>query len=131
MKKPLTANLNDKYILEICDSNTEGAFNGGTFEANTDWVLYADKGERYSPSSRYNFYTIFGNEKNGNTKKYTFALGTPRAAIQTVLMTLVPNTKFRDISFLIIDTGKEVSKVVEKEDEELADEENLDESAED
>ncbi len=117
--KPITAKLNGKYSLQICESTDSGALNAGTFESKDEWVLSKDNGPRYSPSSRYNFSTLYAKEK-----KFYFACGTSRAAIQQVLISLVRNKTFSEIYFKIVETGGE--SVVWVEDDDQVEDEDID-----
>jgi hypothetical protein len=70
--------LNEVYSLHVCSWNDDNAINGRDFDANKEWVITEDLGERFDTCIQYT-------TKSAKRFNFPFKAENPKAAIQQVL----------------------------------------------
>ncbi len=100
--------LNQYTTLEFCDKKSEGALNAFDFEANDDWVIKRDSGERFEP--RYTYNTTYANKKG-----LYFSCGSAKVAIQQAIIDSINsvNSKqsLKDIYFKVKHYKQEIPEI--------------------
>jgi len=70
--------LNEVYSLHVCSWNDTDALNGRDFNADKDWVIEEDLGERFATRIQYT-------TKTAKKFNFPFKAENPKAAILQVL----------------------------------------------